>query len=123
LNLANKEVYAKIVGKKTGDLWNIIRSLIATLFTRDLNADDIVYFWDCIFVNEMAFKFDEAIRFTDHTLHFTDFIVLATLILNKDNIEKDDFELIYLASLRKLNGKEIVKRAIKLREKINSSFS
>jgi len=121
LKLVNGDLLMKLKEKK--ELRNIIANEIATLFTKDLNSDNIIYFWDCIFVNEQSYTFEKPIQFEDNFLHFVDFIALATLVLNKENADKSDFEQLYLASLHNLDGKEIVKRAIKLREKVNTVFS
>ena len=122
LRIVNKDLLVKLIEKKI-DLYSIIEYLIATLFTKNLNEENIIYYWDCIFVNDTTYLFDKSLEFEDNFLHFTDFIILSYLVLNQENIDKKDFEKIFVNSLPNFDGKDVVKKAIKLREKVNNAFS
>lgn len=122
LRIVSPEMLTKISGQ-LNVTYHILESLISSLLSQNLNSENIVYLWDCIFINESYCSSETKVQFENDYFNFTDFILLSYIILNKDHAGKSDFEKIFLNSLLNLNGREVLKKAIKLREKVNNFYS
>jgi len=122
LKLVSPEMLTKITPQKN-ELYRSIETLIPTILSKHLNSEYIIYFWDCIFINEIYSFMETKLHFENDFFNFTDFIVLAYLVLNQENAGKNDFNKLYVNSLKIINGREVLKKAIKLREKVNNYYS
>ena len=56
-------------------------------------------------------------HFDNDFLCFLDFILLSFIFLNKEHAGKSDFGVLLINSLQTLNPKDVLKKAIKLKEK------
>jgi hypothetical protein len=119
LRITNNELLAKIAALKN-EIYKIFEVSISTILTKFLNSENIIYFWDCIFINEVFYTLEKHLQFENDFFHFTDFILLSYLIHNQDNAGKPEFGKILIDSLQTISGIDVVKKAIKLREKLNS---
>ena len=93
------------------------------MLEKDSSSENIIYFWDCIFLNEIYDISERNFKFENDFLSFIDFIILSYIVLNQENFGKRDFNVLFLNSFQNLNGKDVVKKAIKLREKVNNIYS
>ena len=122
LRLVNPEMLTKVSADKN-ELYQALDFLVSTILTKHLNSETIIYIWDCIFINEIFSSHEKAFSFENDFFLFIDYILLSYLILNQDNAGKTDFVKIFLNSLQTIDGRDVVKKAIKLREKINNIYS
>lgn len=122
LRHVNKDLLEKISLQKD-QIYNILESLISTVLEKDSSSENIIYFWDCIFLNEIYDISERNFKFENDFLSFIDFIILSYIVLNQENFGKRDFNVLFLNSFQNLNGKDVVKKAIKLREKVNNIYS
>ena len=120
LRHVNKDLLEKISLQKD-QIYNILESLISTVLEKDSSSENIIYFWDCIFLNEIYDISERNFKFENDFLSFIDFIILSYIVLNQENFGKRDFNVLF--SFQNLNGKDVVKKAIKLREKVNNIYS
>jgi hypothetical protein len=122
LKIVSPEILTKLSSKKN-EMYQSLETLISTILSKHLNSEYIIYFWDCIFINEIYSFMETKLHFDNDFFNFTDFILLAYLVLNHENVGKNDFHKLYLNSLQIFNGREVLKKAIKLREKVNNYYS
>lgn len=117
LNLQDKDTLKKLLDKKV-DLYPVLDNLLRNLFSICLSAEDLIYFWDCILLGETSPR-GKALG-EESQLHFAQFIALSYIVLSKDFLEHAEYEANFITIIRSLSPKEVIKRAIKLREKTSS---
>jgi len=122
LRLVNKEFVDRLL-KNNVDLYKITQNIISHLLSNFVNFDCIIYYWDCIFTHDACFSLEKPLAHENNFMSFVDFVILALLTLNEGKIDNNEYEKKFAVSVLTSNPKEVIKKAVKLREKITNLFS
>ena len=116
LRCLDKDLLNKLSAQKN-TIYSILEGFVSTLLAKNLKSENIIYLWENIFINETSVIDKKLFHFDNDFLCFLDFILLSFIFLNKEHAGKSDFGVLLINSLQTLNPKDVLKKAIKLKEK------